>query len=285
MSKPKAKVSEFKKATVKELKELFKKYPVVGVVNLESLPSQQMQKMRHQMRGKALLRTVKGRLIRIAIDGVKDKPGLDKLKDNIKGMPALIFTAENPFKLFKMLDKSKTPAAAKPGQVAPKDLVVPAGPTNFTPGPIIGELGSMGIKTAIEDGKIVIKAEKLLVKEGEVIDEKAAGLLAKLGIEPMEIGLNLVAVFEDGTIFDKKVLAVDEKEYINNIKLLSSEALALAMHIAYATKDTIQALIAKVYRESRALADSQDILTKDNVKEILAKAERQGSALKTHIKE
>ncbi|MFH1637373.1 MAG: 50S ribosomal protein L10 [Candidatus Woesearchaeota archaeon] len=285
MSKPKAYVSEAKKTAVKELKKLFKEYPVIGIVNLENLPSQQLQKMRHQLRGKMLILTAKGRLIKIAIKGITEKEGFEKLEEHIKGMPAIIFTNEDPFKLYKALQKSKSAAAAKPGQKAPNDLVISAGPTSFAPGPIISEFGSMGIKTAIEDGKIVIKADKVVAKEGDVINEKTASLLAKMGIEPMEIGLNLIAVYENGTIFTKDVLAIDEKEYIDNIKRLSSESMALAMHISYATKDTIRALLSKAYRETKALADSHDILTKDNVKDILAKAERQGSALKAHVKD
>ncbi|MBI2112759.1 50S ribosomal protein L10, partial [Candidatus Woesearchaeota archaeon] len=37
-----------------------------------------------------------------------------------------------------MLEKNKSNAPAKPGQVAPKDITVKAGATSFAPGPIIG---------------------------------------------------------------------------------------------------------------------------------------------------
>lgn len=284
MNKPKAKVSEEKKLAVKKLKELFSKYHVIGIVDLENLPSQQLQKMRHQLRDRMLIYTAKVRLMKIAIDGMAGMPELAKIKEQMKGMPALIFTNENPFRLYKLLDKSKTPAAAKPGQKAPKDLVLPAGQTSFTPGPIIGELGAMGIKTAIEEGKVAIKIEKVIAKEGEVISDKVASLLAKMGIEPMEIGINLVAAFEDGTIFTKGVLAVDDKEYMGKLKACSNEAMAVAMHIGYATKDTIRALLSKSYREAMAVADKGEVLTSDNVGGILAKAERQGDALKAYVK-
>ncbi|RME54483.1 50S ribosomal protein L10 [Candidatus Woesearchaeota archaeon] len=285
MSKPKAFVSEAKKKEVQKLKQLMKSYPIIGIVDMENLPAPQLLKMKNQLAGKAVVRMSKGRLIKVAIDELKSEiNGIEKLKEYIRGMPALILTKENPFKLFKTLQKSKSSAPAKPGQVAPFDIVVQAGPTSFAPGPIIGELGSMGIKTAIEDGKVAIKADKVLVQEGETINEKQAALLSRLGIEPMEVGLNLIAVLEDGTVFTRKILAVDEKEYVDNIKAMSAEAFNLAMFIAYPCEDTIKMLIAKASREANGLADSQDILTEENVGRILAKAERQGQTLKAKAK-
>lgn len=282
MNKPKPVISEAKSKEVKELTELMQQYPIIGVVNMENLPAPQLLKMRYQLKGKVVIRMSKIRLIKVAIDKVKEKvKGLEQLKDSIVGMPALIFTKQDPFKLYKELQKSKSSAPAKCGQKAPNDIEVKAGPTSFAPGPIIGDLGSAGFKTAIEGGKVAIKEDKVLVKEGEEISGSIAGLLLRLGIEPMEVGLNLVAVLEDGTIFDKKILAVDEKEYLNNIKQLSSEAVNLAMFIGYPTKETINLMVVKAYREARALADSQDIVVKDNIKTILAKAENQMKSLKS----
>ena len=119
-----------------------------------------------------------------------------------------------------------------------------------------------------------------LVREGEVITDKVAGLLTRFGIEPMEIGLNLVAVLEDGVVFTKGILAVDEKQYIADIKTLSSEAMNLAVFVGYPSQDTIKLLIAKAYRNANGLAESKDIMTSDNVKSVIAKAERQMQAVK-----
>src|SRR3989344_8566689 len=116
-------------------------------------------------------------------------------------MPALIMTELDPFRLYKLLKSSKSPAFAKPGNVLPKDAMVKAGPTNFTPGPIIGELGKFGIKAGVEAGKIVIKEDKVVARAGQKVDAKMAELLIRLDIKPMEIGLNVVACYDRGTIF------------------------------------------------------------------------------------
>jgi large subunit ribosomal protein L10 len=96
----------------------------------------------------------------------------------------------------------------------------------------------------------------------------------------MEVGLNLRGLIEDGVIFDKKVLDVDDELYKANIQTAYTETMNLAVKLGYATKDTIKTLLTKAARDASALADSQDIITKDNIGKILAKAEAQASALK-----
>ena len=162
-----------------------------------------------------------------------------------------MFTREDPFSIYKALEKSKVSAPARAGQKAPNDISIPAGPTPFPAGPMIGEFGQLGIKTEVKEGKISIKEDKLLLKEGDEIKPKVADLLAKLGIEPMRIGINLTLAYENGMIYRKDVLGVSEEEYISNIRLGSSQAFNLAMLISYTTKDTIQTQFLNIKFNSR----------------------------------
>ncbi len=279
-AKPKAHASDAKKKEVKEIVKLLKEYPIVGLINIEGLPSAQMQKMKKQLREMMVVRMSKANFIKIAFEQVKEEhKNIEELEKKMTGMPAVIFTRENPFKICTAMNKSKSNVPIKPGQKAPFDLIIPAGPTPFAPGPILSELGGLGIKAGIEGGKVAIKAEKIVAKEGQVIDGKIAGLLAKFGIQPMEIGMNLVAVLENGIILTKDVLTIDEAKTKADIMQLAREALNLAVYTAYPTKETIQLLIAKAYRESNGLADSKDILTSDNLNRLLAKADAQASTV------
>ena len=278
-------VSEYKKKVVKDFTELLKEYPIVGSVDMENLPTSQLQNMRKQLRGKAVLRMTKRRLIRIAMNnGEEERKGIKNLQEHLKGMTALIFTKENPFKLYQILQKSKSTAPAKPGQEVPNDVVVEPGPTPFAPGPIIGELGAFGIKTAVENGKIAIKSRTVIVKKGEKVSKKAAAILSRLGIQPMEVGLNLVAVYENGEIFTKDVLAIDEKEYMNNICMAFNHSLNLAFEIAFPIKETIEILISRAFTDSKALALSENILADAVVEELVAKANSEMMSLKSQIK-
>ncbi|MBI2673201.1 50S ribosomal protein L10 [Candidatus Woesearchaeota archaeon] len=252
---------------------------------MENLPAKQLQRMKKQLRGVIVLKITKKRLIKIAFNELKESiPGLTEVEKNLSGMPALIFTRENPFKLFKALSKNKSNAPAKPGQIAPHDLFLSAGPTPFTPGPVIGELGQLGIKTEVREGKVAIKEDKLIVGGGEKITQKVADLLTKFGMEPMEISLNLVLAFENGVIFTKDVLSVDEKVYIDEIRKIHAQAMHLAVEIGYADKATITLLLSKAYKAASSLADNLGIITDENVGKILGKAEDQARHLKEKLK-
>ena len=244
-------VPERNKQAVNQLVELMDKSQLIGIVNMENLPAKQLSNMRSQLRGKVLLLMTKKRFIRLALEQSK-KQNIKELEKYVKGMPALLFTSENPFALFRLLKKNKSNAPIRPGQKAPRNITVSAGPTNFAPGPIIGELGMLKIKTGIESGKVVIKDDAVVAKEGDVINDKLAALLTRLGIEPMEIGLDLVAVFENGEILTGAVLDIDEEAFLNNLKTAAAEALNLAVFIAYPSKDIINSLLGKAHNEAVA---------------------------------
>ncbi|MBN2368665.1 50S ribosomal protein L10 [Candidatus Woesearchaeota archaeon] len=267
-----AHVSEQKKKTVEEFVELIDRYPVIGLVDMGNIPAKQLQNMRAALRDKdTVLRMTKKRLMKIAFSKSK-KENITGLEKHFKGMPALIFTEENPFKLYAGLQKTKSKAPAKAGQHAPKDIQVKAGPTSFAPGPIIGQLGQFGIKTGVEGGKLAIKQDTVVAKKGAVISAELAGILTRIGIEPMEIGLDLTAAYENGTIFESEVLYVDEKEFFNKFVSAYSESFNLAVYSAYPTGETIKALLGKASNDSMALAVSQNILTDETTEAILRKA-------------
>lgn len=280
-----AHVAEYKKKTVENIVKLVKEYPIVGAVNMENLPAPQLQAMRAQLRGKVVLVMTKRRIMKIALEKVKnDKKGIEQLEEHLKGMPALIFTKESPFKLSRILQKNKSSAPAKAGQTAPKDITVNKGSTGFAPGPIIGELGMIGIKTGVEGGKVAIKEDTVVVKEGEQIKPKVAEILTRLGIEPMEVGLDLMAAYENGLIYKKDILAIDDQEYMNKIETAAKNAFNLAFNITYTTKDNISLFIGKAFNDAKALGLSQEILDEGVMEELLAKAERSMLNLKDTAK-
>ncbi len=271
--KYKSKIAPAKKEAVVKVKKLIEKYNVIAVVNMENLTARQLQIMRAQLKDTVEIFMTKKRIIRIALtEEDSKKKGLIQLADRMKGMPALLCSNDNPFKLFKILKKNKSSAPIKAGQIAPADIIVPAGPTGFAPGPIIGELGMCKIKAGIDAGKVVVKEDSLVAKEGEVIKPNLAAVLTRLGIEPMEIGLDLVAAYENGEILDKSVLDIDEEKYVASMKQFASECHNLAIFIAHPTRDTIHHLIAKTATETRGLVKHAKIVNKDTVKEILAEA-------------
>lgn len=272
-----AHVAEWKKKEVERLAEIIKSHPVVALVDVAGVPAYPLSKMREKLRGKALLRVSRNTLIELAIKkAAKElgKPELEKLVDYIQGGAAILATEMNPFKLYKLLEESKTPAPAKPGVPVPRDVVVPAGPTPLSPGPVVGEMQALGIPARIERGKVTIQKDTVVLKAGEIITPQLANILNKLGIEPLEVGLNLLAAYEDGIIYTPEVLAIDEEEYINMLQQAYMHAFNLSVNIAYPTAQTIEAIIQKAFLNAKSVAVEAGYITKETAGDIFGKAFR-----------
>jgi len=272
----------WKKDEVAEIKKNAKEYKLIGLVDMYGIPAQQVQQIRRNLRGKAVIKMTRNTLIKHAFDEIGGD--VKNLTKYLSGHSAIIFTNDNPFKLYKQLEKTKTKMAAKPGEKAPEDIVVPGGPTSFKPGPIVGELQQAGIPAAIEGGKVKIKETKTVAKKGAVISPKLAAALVKLDIKPMDVGLALQAAFHEGSVYEPSVLAVDETVILGQIALASRQATALSIEAAIPTKDSMSALLTKAVRDARGVAIEAAVYEKDVVDAIIGKAQRESQVLKNLVK-
>ena len=270
-----AHVAKWKFNEVDTLTNLLISNRVVGIVNIGGIPAPQIQQMRSNLHGHATLRSAKNNLIFLALDKAENKlKGISVLKDLISGQTAIITTDMNPFKLFKQIKETRTMAPAKGGEIAPNDIEVKAGDTPFKPGPIVGELQKVGISAAIQEGKVVIKKDNILVRKGENIPKDTAQMLTRLEIFPIEIGINLNAVYEDGNIFRPDVLDIDFDEFITKIRQAAGFSFNLAIESAWINDNTIMPLITKAHQSAFNLAMDGGVVNKETIKYLISKAHR-----------
>lgn len=271
-------VAEWKKEEVKELKNLIESHPVVGMADLSDIPAPQLQKMRQSLRGSAKLKMSRKTLMDLALND-SGKTKVEALSNHMDGQPALIFTEMNPFKLYKILESSKTPAPARAGSIALDDIVVPKCDTGFMPGPILGELQKIGIPAKIEKGKIVITEDKTIVAEGEEISRDVASMLTRLDIYPMEVGIDLKAAYEDETIYTSDILTIDDEQTLSDIQKAYTQAINLSVNAVVFNSASTPALISKAAGEALNLAFNAEVLTSKTTDLLLAKAYSQMLAL------
>ncbi len=247
-----------KQETVAELKKELSAYPVIGVASLQNLPGRQFMTIKNKISGDVKLVVTRSTLIRRAID--EGKPQAKELEQYTQGTTAVVFSKLSPFKLAKILRQNKSKAAAKPGMIAEHDLVIPAGETNLAPGPVLTELKAAKIDARIQGTKVIIGKDCTIVKKGETVSDNAAKILAKLGMEPFEIGLRASALWENGTLYKAEVLDVDDSFYLEQVKLAASQALNLAVFAEIYNEQSAPAILAKAVREAnaiKALVDSK----------------------------
>ena len=264
----KSKVATWKKNMVATLAKEISSSKTVAVLNMENLPSRELQKIRKNISDKINLRMTRKTLLRLALTKSGRKSASKLIKHIDEGMPALLLSELDSFELWQLLKENMSESPAKPGQKAPFDIIIPAGPTSFAPGPILGELGDVGIKAGINAGKIEIKEDSLVIKEGEEINEKLAAILSRFDIRPMKMGLNLVVSLEDETLFLRKTLDVDSEEFTKDLEKSYSDAVKLAYGVGIINEVTAKLLLQKAETDAMKLAYSQSILT-DKVKDLL----------------
>ena len=269
-----AHVAEWKKEEVSELKGLIDSYDVVGIVDLLNIPAKQLQEMRKSLNGKAVIRMSKKNLIDLALEDCNaDKTNIVGLSDYMDGQVAVIATEMNPFKLYKILEDSKTAAPAKPGSIATDDIIIPEGDTGFEPGPFLGELQQVGIPASIDKGKIVVSKETVLVEAGEEVSKEVASTLSRMDINPMEVGIDLKAVYEDEAIYTSDVLAIDEEETLADIQSAFTRAFNLSVNAAIPTEETISTIISLAYNRAINVAMEGGIMTSETSEPLIGLAQ------------
>jgi large subunit ribosomal protein L10 len=277
-------VSEKKKQEVITIKQMIEKYPVIGIIDLFKMPSRQLQSIRKNLEGSALIIMHKKRVIALAVKEIKDKENIEKLNELQPREPALIFSGINPFKLFKTFKKKKSKGYAKSNDIAPEDIIIPAGPTSLLAGPAIGELQRVKIPALVKEGKIHVREDFVIAKKGESMTDQVANVLKKLDIQPMDIGIDILGLWENGIVYGKDVLDVDESQYIQDIKNAYNYALNLCVNTSYPTKESIRILLQKAYMNSKNLGVNAKILDKGIVEGLVERANISAQILKGMLK-
>lgn len=265
-----ARIPDWKVKDVQELVEMIKKSRVVGVVGVREIPADNMQQIRGSLRDNVEIKMVRNTIARRALEA--SIPEIQPLADYIEDQTALIFSNDNPFKLNSLLQKSKKPMPIKAGARAPKDIVIEAGETSFSPGPMVGKLQAAGIPAAIKSGKVVINQKVTLAKEGEVVPAKTADILKTMEIFPRNVGLELRAAYENGLIFKSKDLAIDVQAQVSQLSMASAKAFSFAVEIGYATPSTIEPMLQKAQTRARALVLETGMPVPSMMEMLLAKA-------------
>jgi len=274
-------IPQWKQEEVDDIVAMIESYESVGVVNIAGIPSRQLQDMRRDLHGSAELRVSRNTLLVRALEAVDD--GLEELTGYVAGQVGLIGTNSNPFSLFQELEASKTPAPIGAGEIAPNDIVVPAGDTGVDPGPFVGELQSIGADARIQEGSIQVLSDSKVLDAGEEVSQELSNVLSELGIEPKEVGLDLRGVYADGVLFEPDELELDVEEYEQDIAAAASRAFNLSVNAEYPTATTLPTMLQSARGDAKALALHAAIEDPEVVPDLLSKADSQVRALATQI--
>ncbi len=277
MSKVRLEYPARKVEALTKLEELISHSSVIALAKLSKVRASQLMNLRKKLAGQVQFLVAKNNLAKKALKKLKNSEDFLNL---LEGQNLLIFTNMNPFKLSLILEKNKVYLPARAGDVATDPIMVPAGNTGLPPGPVLSEFKECGVPTRIDSGSIWVAKDTVVRQRGEVISLKLASLLAKLGIKPIRAGISIYAAYTDGMILREEDLRLDLEEYSKQISGLHSQALALAVEVGYACRESLPLIIVKAVQQSVALAFSAGYpADKSTTERIIGDAYLKASAL------
>lgn len=280
---PSQQILQEKIGEVEEIAELVRKHKVIGIASLQKVRAAQLQAFKKNLAGTVYMRVFKNTLMRRAVENCKERPELSKLMEYLTGPNVYLLTDLNPFNLVLMLEKGKVKTTAKSGDIAAFDVVVPAGNTGQPPGPIISQLNAVGLPTRIESGSVWVNKDTLVVKKGEVISERLASILSKLGIKPVEAGLAMKIAFDEGLIITEEQLRLDVDGTRKNVESAFADAFALSLSVAYPTENNMVALLQIAHREAYSLSVNAAAPTKETIEDLIRKAHMEMLSLSSRV--
>jgi large subunit ribosomal protein LP0 len=186
-----------------------------------------------------------------------ERPQLDKIIAQLRGNISLIFTNGDLTEVADILDSQVRGAPAKAGALAPKDVIIPAGPTGLDPRQT-GFFGNLGIATKIVKAQIEILTDNKVIEEGCKITPGQASLLDKLKITPFEYKMEIKKMLMDGNIFDAAVLRITPEKIHDIFKARASNITALSLGSGYVTAAAAPHLIMNAFKNLAAVSFATD---------------------------
>lgn len=273
-----------KQLMFEELQELPKTYNVIALSKMNKVRATQLMTLRKKFHGQIIIKIIKNKVAQRAFEKVNNISGIEDLSKELEGQCALMFTNLSPFKLNLIFSENKVFLPAKGGDIAPKDIIVPAGNTGIPPGPVLSEFKEAKVQTKIDQGSIAVTKDTIVAKSGEVISQKLASLISKLDIKPIEAGVLVSYAISEGLQFREKDLQLDVKEYVKELQQSYTSALNLAIESVYFAPETIPSLLSLAYQKSLNVASKAGYVSKETVEIILNAAQTNAHSLSVALK-
>jgi len=245
-----AKKMEYMQKLISTMEE----YPRIILVTCDNIGSRHMQRIRISLRGRAVLLMGKNTLMRKALKMSKENhPEWQDLLPHIRGNVGLVFTHEPLAEIQPKLLESRVPALAKIGIVAPQDVMLPAQVTTLEPTKT-SFFAALDIATKITRGCVEILADVKLCTEGKKVGNSEASLLQMLDMKPFTYGLKLVTCYDEGTVFEAKLLGTTKETVYKAFAQGVANVAGLSLAVGYPTLPAFPHVVGNGFRNLLAIS-------------------------------
>jgi len=248
-----------KQAYFDRLKALLADYSKILIVGADNVGSHLMQRIRHALRGHAVILMGKNTMIRKVLrELVEVHPGqYESLLALVKGNVGFVFTKGDLNFVRSKLLEFRVGAPAKAGIIAPNDVIVPKGPTGMEPTQT-SFLQALNIASKINRGQVEIINDVFLIKKGDKVGSSEATLLAKLKIRPFSYGLQVLHVYDNGHVYSPAVLDLTDSDLLNKFTDGLNRVASLSLELGFPTLASLPHSLANAYKNVLAVSVETD---------------------------
>jgi len=238
------------------MKVMLGQYTKIFMVTCDNVGSKQIQQIRASLRGKAEILMGKNTMMRKVLNSyLEDDPNhpFGLLAAELQGNMGYVFTNGDLGEVRDVLLGNTVPAPARPGALAPCDVVIPPGPTDCDPGQT-AFFQTLQIATKIAKGRIEIVSDVHLLKKGDKVGQSEALLLQKLNIEPFSYALQIYKVYDGGAIFTAEVLDITDDMLTAKFGRGCGQLAAVCLMVGIPTLASVPHSIGNAYKVLVSLA-------------------------------
>jgi large subunit ribosomal protein L10 len=273
-----------KQKKISELADLLSKSRAFIVLDLEGLETRIYKEFKRKLEeSNYVVKAIKNKIFIKALEKAGLRGG-EELSKYLTKPAAIVFSGnDNVFILADKIFSLYTYTKIKPGEKAPYDIVVPAGPTDIPPGPMMSVFGRLRIPVQPREGKIHVIRDTVVAKEGQEISAELASLLAKLDILPKIVKPRIIVGYEGGILFSEESLKLDLSKYRASLEEAMRNALNLASEIVIPDVNVLRIALLRAYNRAINLASEIGVISGESITYLLLKALSRAFALAQRI--
>ena len=251
----------------------FKKYKNIVIADVKDTSTDKIQKIRHEIISLGETETLCGKttVIQKAIHDMKEaaKGDLPKhlpekaLEDFVEAMPGIhllvIFTNKDIAEISNITAKYIIEKQAKPGQISPVEIIIPAGPTGMDSSQI-DYFQALKIPTKVMRNQLEITTATKILTVGQKITLSEINLIKKFNIKPYKHQMKIKKLLLNGKLYGEEILKVTNDYMKTKLEQGIKNVLGFSLAAHIPTQASAPHMISNAFRNICALSLGTNVL-------------------------
>ena len=253
--------------------EFFKKYKNIVIADVKDISTDKIQKIRHEIISLGQTETLCGKttVIQKSLNEMVEaskgdlpkhlpKKALDEFVEAMPGLHLLlIFTNKDIAEISNITAKYVIEKQAKPGQLSPVEVIIPAGPTGMDSSQI-DYFQALKIPTKVSRNQLEITTATKILHVGQKITLSEINLMKKFNIKPYRHQMKIKKLLLNGKCYGEEILKVTDDYMKSKLEQGVKNILGFSLASHVPTPASAPHIISNAFRNICALSLGTNVL-------------------------